>query len=76
MRGRIVFLEEEMQKSFGAAVPATHEHLYGFKTLDGKYLTLVRTRSSEALFADKRLLEKELILIGRTFPKHRCVPED
>src|SRR3981081_2618936 len=39
VRGRIVYLEEELQKSFGAAVPSTHEHLYGFKTSDGKYFT-------------------------------------
>ena len=71
LRGRIVCLAEEMQKSFGVVVPASHEHLLGFKTADGKYFTLIRTRTSEALFMDKRLLEKDLILIGRTLPDTR-----
>ena len=64
-RGRIVCLAEEMQKEYRAPVPANHQHLVGFKTTEGKYYTLLRTKTSEALFVDKRLLEKELMLTNR-----------
>jgi hypothetical protein len=69
VRGRIVCLSEEMHKLYDADLPAGHEHLYGFKTEDGVFYTLLRTNMSEALFIDKRLHKKELIIKGRTFPK-------
>jgi hypothetical protein len=68
LRGRLVCLAEEMQKVHQAAVPTEHEHLPGFKTNDGKFYTLLRTKKSEALFLDTRLKERELILLGRVFP--------
>ena len=46
-----------------------HDHLYGVKTEDGKYYTLLRTSLAEALFVDKRLHEKDLVISGRVFPK-------
>ncbi|MCZ6680926.1 MAG: hypothetical protein O7E52_27170 [Candidatus Poribacteria bacterium] len=69
LRGRIVCLPEEMHKLYHADVPANHEHLYGFKATNEAFYTLLRTNLSEALFIDKRLQEKELIIKGRTFPK-------
>jgi hypothetical protein len=42
----------------------THEHVLGFKTTEGKVYKLTKTRFSEALFVDKRLHEKELLLKG------------
>lgn len=67
--GRIVCLSEEMHKLYDADLPTGHEHLYGFKTEDGSFYTLLRTNMSEALFTDERLHQKELIIKGRTFPK-------
>jgi hypothetical protein len=69
LRGRVVCLAEEMHKLYKADLPTRHEHLYGFKTEDGKYYTLLRTRLSEALFADNRFRERELLLKGRVFPQ-------
>ncbi len=69
LRGRVVCLAEEMSQRHGASLPTGHEHLYGFKTSSGEYYTLLRTRFSEALFADARFREKELLLRGRLFPK-------
>jgi hypothetical protein len=69
VRGRMVCLAEEMHRLYNADVPADHEHLYGFKTEEGVFYTLLRTSLSEALFVDTRLHEKELIVTGRTFPK-------
>src|SRR6266436_2453846 len=69
IRGRVVCLAEEMHRRHEAALPTEHPHLYGFKTQDGKYYTLLRTKFSEALFADARFREKELLLKGRIFPK-------
>jgi len=67
-RGRIVCLAEEMQRLYKAQLPAPHEHLYGFKTDDGKFYTLLRTRTSEAFFSDARLHKLELIVQGRILP--------
>lgn len=69
IRGRVVCLAEEMSRLYQAKLPTGHEHLYGFKTNEGAYYTLLRTKFSEALFADKRVRDKELILKGRVFPK-------
>src|SRR5437667_930150 len=69
LRGRVVCLPEEMHRLYQAALPSTHEHIYGFKTEDGKSYTLLRTKYSEALFADQRFREKQLLLEGRLFPK-------
>ena len=64
LRGRIVCLVEERARDTKSAPPPKHEHAWGFKTADGRLVTLLRTRNSEALFADARLREKELILRG------------
>src|SRR5437016_6761346 len=69
LRGGVVCLPEEMHRLYEAALPTGHEHVYGFKTVDGKYYTLLRTKFSEALFADQRFREKELLIKGRIFPE-------
>ena len=69
IRGGLVCLAEAMHDLYRADLPADHEHLYGFKTRDGTFYTLLRTNLSEALFVDERLHQKTLIITGRTFPK-------
>ena len=69
IRGHLVCLAEAMHDLYRADLPADHEHLYGFKTTDGVFYTLLRTNLSEALFVDERLGKKTLIITGRTFPK-------
>ena len=68
LRGRVVCLAEEMHDLYGADLPTAHPHVNGFKTADGKYYTLLRTKLSEGLFVDAKLRERELILKGRLFP--------
>jgi hypothetical protein len=68
LRGRMVCLVEEMHRLYQADLSTPHEHQYGFKTNDGRFFTLLRTQYSEALFTDKRLHEKDLLLKGRLFP--------
>lgn len=60
LRGHVVCLAENNGKPV-----ANHEHVYGFKTTDGKTYKLLRAKLSEALFVDKRLHEKELLLKGK-----------
>jgi hypothetical protein len=60
LRGRVVCLAEENRQA-----PANHEHVWGFKTNEGKTCKLVRAKLSEALFIDKRLRERELLLKGK-----------
>ncbi len=68
LRGKAVCLAEEMHRLHGTDLPTKHEHLYGFQTGDGKYYTLLRTKYSEALFADEQIRARELVLKGRVFP--------
>jgi hypothetical protein len=68
LRGRIVCLPEAMHELYHTDLPANHEHVYGFKTADGSFYTLLRTKLSEALFVDEQVRRKELILKGRVFP--------
>jgi hypothetical protein len=56
----VVCLAEENRQA-----PANHQHEWGFKTSDGKAYKLIRTKLSEALFLDKRLRERELLLKGK-----------
>ncbi|MDE0313631.1 MAG: hypothetical protein OXM61_01910 [Candidatus Poribacteria bacterium] len=69
LHGKTLCLAEEMHTHYKVELSGEHEHLYGIKTKDGKYYTLLRTSLSEALFVDKRLHEKDLIINGRVFPK-------
>ena len=69
LRGKIVCLAEEMHTHYKVELFGNHEHLYGVKTEDGKYYTLLRTSLAEALFVDERLHEKDLVINGRVFPK-------
>lgn len=69
LRGKIVCLAEEMHAHYKVELFGNHEHLYGVKTEDSEYYTLLRTSLAEALFVDERLHEKDLIIKGRVFPK-------
>ena len=69
IRGHLVCLAEAMHNLYRADLPTDHEHLYGFKTTEGVFYTLLHTNLSEALFVDERLHHKTLIITGRTFPK-------
>lgn len=69
LQGRVVCLSEEMQRLYETELPSKHAHVYGFKTADGGYYTLIRNRFSEGLFSDETLRKRELILHGRVLPK-------
>ncbi len=69
LHGTVVCLAEEMHTHYKVELFGQHEHLYGVKTEDGKYYTLLRTSLAEALFIDERLHEKDLLINGRVFPK-------
>ena len=71
LRGHVICLAEEMHRRHGADLPAAHPHIFGLRTADGTYYTLLRTKLSEGLFVDAELRERELILKGRLFPDSR-----
>ena len=73
LQGKVVCLPEEMHRVYQTDLPTNHEHLYGFKTTNGIYYTLLRTKLSEALFADQRVREKELLLTGTVLPKSQII---
>ena len=69
LRGKIVCLPEAMHAVYGIDLPTNHEHIWGFKTKDGTFYTLLRTKLSETLFVDEQVRKKELILKGHVLPK-------
>ena len=69
LSGKVVCLAEEMHTHYKVERFNKHDHLYGVKTEDGEYYTLLRTSLAEALFVDERLHEKDLVITGRVFPK-------
>ena len=69
LHGNVICLAEAMHTLYKVELFNTHNHLYGVKTEDGKYYTLLRTSLAEALFVDERLHEKDLVITGRVFPK-------
>ncbi|MCG9129709.1 hypothetical protein JT359_19130 [Candidatus Poribacteria bacterium] len=73
LKGRIVCLSEEIHHHYKMELSADHQHLYGLKSDNGKYYTLLRTSLSEALFLDLRLHEKDLIVKGRVFPNSQLL---
>ena len=73
LKGRIVCLAESMNEIYDTHLPTNHEHLYGFRTSDGEFYTILRTKLSEAIFVDKRVRERELILSARVIPKSRVI---
>jgi hypothetical protein len=73
LKGKVVCLPEALHRLYQTELPTGHEHVYGFQTSDGSFYTLLRTKYSEALFADERVREKELILKGRVFLKSQIL---
>jgi hypothetical protein len=73
LRGHVICLAEEMQAEYEAKLPADHDHLYGFKTQENEYYTLLHTQISTALFEDEQVRRKELIVKGRVFPHSRLL---
>ncbi len=69
LKGHVVCLTEALGKAYEVEIPTDHEHLYGFKTTDGHYYTLLRNRFSEPLFVEKSLRQKKLALTGKVLPK-------
>lgn len=73
LKGNILCLAEEMKTLYNVELDGEHQHLYGFKTDKHKYFTLLQTPLSKALFVDKRLHEKDLIINGRVFPNSQLL---
>ncbi len=69
LKGTVVCLAEEMHTHYNVELFKTHEPLYGIKTEEGEYYTLLRTSLAEALFVDEQLHKKNLVITGRVFPK-------
>src|SRR5262249_29185908 len=57
--------EIEIRGHLARATSAESKPKVSLKTDDGKEVALLRTKLSEALFVDSRLLEKHLVLKGR-----------
>ncbi len=68
LRGQVVCLAEEMHRLYGTELPTSHPHITGFRDSKGHYYTLLRTRYSEALFADPKVQAMELVLKANVLP--------
>jgi len=73
LQGRAVCLAEEFHSRYQAELPTRHQHLWGFKTTDGKCYTLLAGKYSEAIFLDERVRAKELRVKARLFPNTQVI---
>ena len=73
LRGHIVELHAEINKSHGLDLKNRVGSIWAFKTVKGEIVTLLKTRRSLALFMDERLRQRELIIKGRQFPNSQAV---
>ena len=71
LEGKVVDLSVELRENFDAQVPLDAPSILGFRSKDDKLYTLAFTRSSSALFLDKRVRGKASILVGRLFANSR-----
>ena len=69
LRGQVVDLNAELKRTHKVDIAAKAEPVWVLKAADGRLYTLLKTRRSAALFDDKRLRGRELIVKGRLFPK-------
>ena len=69
LRGQVVDLYAELKRTHKVDIAAKAEPVWVLKAADGRLYTLLKTRRSAALFDDKRLRGRELIVKGRLFPK-------
>jgi hypothetical protein len=72
--GRLVCVAEELKRLHQAAVQPVHRHVLGFRLPRKgknapKYLLILETEQSKALFVDQRFHARDLLLIGRVFPE-------
>ena len=69
LRGQVEDLNAELKRSHKVDIAAKASPVWVLRTADGRVYTLLRTRRSTALFEDKRLRGRELVVKGRVFPK-------
>lgn len=72
LRGEVVDIYAALRERYPIDLGPDIEPLYGFRTTDGNFYTLLKTRRSLALFMDERLRGRSLILQGRVFPSTQC----
>ena len=69
VKGRVVCLHETLNKAYGMNMPTGHQHVYGFKTEEGKLYLFLKNNMSAAVFEDKRVRDRDLIISAWLFPK-------
>lgn len=68
IKGRAICLHEELHKEYGMNMPSGHRHVFGFKTPDKKLFLFLENNLSGAIFQDKRVRDRELVLTAWLFP--------
>ena len=71
LRGRVVCLTEELQKSY-VITPScdSRGHLYALKTADGKYYPFLPIDTAAAVWMDERYRNRDLQITARPFPQN------
>lgn len=69
IKGRVVCLHETLNKAYGMNMPTNHQHVYGFKTEEGKLYLFLKNNLSAAVYDDERVRDRDLILSAWLFPK-------
>jgi hypothetical protein len=69
LRGRVVCLTEELQRSFQLTPDcAARGHVYSLRTDDGQFHPFLPTELAAAIWLDARVRERELQVTARPFP--------
>ena len=68
LRGQVVDLNTELKERHKVDIASKASPVWVFKAVDGKVFTLLKTQRSLALFNDKRLRGRRLVVKGRVFP--------
>lgn len=69
LEGRVVCLAEAMHQRHATELPTRHQHVWGFRTTNGVFYTLLEGKFSQAIFQDERVRAKELRIKARLLPQ-------
>ncbi|MFN0084602.1 MAG: hypothetical protein ACKVX9_04375 [Blastocatellia bacterium] len=74
LRGRVVCLTEELQKSYQITPSCdSRGHLYALKTADGSYSPFLPIDTAAAVWMDERYRTRDLQVTARPFPQNNFI---
>jgi len=69
----VVCLPEAMHQWHATELPTRHQHVWGFRTTNGVFYTLLEGKFSQAIFEDARVRAKDLRIKARLLPRSQVL---